>query len=254
MESYTIFADIYDEFMDNIPYNEWGEYLVSLLAEHGIKEGLIVDLACGTGRITRELAECGYDMIGIDISADMLTIARSYCYEYDNDLDADILYLLQDMREFKIIGKAHAIVSICDSMNYMSSVHDLIQVFKGVKESLEADGVFIFDMKTHHFFRDVIGNSTQTDVREDAVLIWENEYDDNSRDNTYYLTMFLQVEDNDGVYERYEEEHIQHAFTLDEVYEALNAAGIWAEAVYEALTKDEPDDTTERVYFICKIK
>lgn len=115
MDAYTSFAAVYDMFMDNIPYEEWCEYLTSLLQENGVLDGLLLDLGCGTGSLTELLAKKGYDMIGVDISGDMLQLAM----EKRERSGADILYLLQDMREFELFGTVRAVVSICDSMNYI---------------------------------------------------------------------------------------------------------------------------------------
>ena len=112
MEAYTGFAEVYDLFMDNVPYEEWSQYLISLLKEYGIQDGLVLDLGCGTGKITRYLSRAGYDMIGIDCSGEMLQIAM----EHESE---EILYLCQDMREFELYGTVAAVVSICDSINYI---------------------------------------------------------------------------------------------------------------------------------------
>ena len=110
MDAYTSFASVYDTFMDNIPYEEWAEYLVDLLKEYGINDGLVLDLGCGTGNMTELLASAGYDMIGVDNAEEMLEIAM----EKREKSGHDILYLLQDMREFELYGTVKAIVSICD--------------------------------------------------------------------------------------------------------------------------------------------
>ena len=144
MEAYTGFAQVYDEFMDNIPYKEWNKYLLELLKENGLSEGILLDLGCGTGSITELLAKAGFDMIGIDNSEDMLEIAR----EKAMDEELDILYLLQDMREFELFGTVAGVVSICDSMNYITSEEDLLKVFKLVNNYLDPKGLFIFDMNT----------------------------------------------------------------------------------------------------------
>ena len=116
MEAYTSFAQVYDLFMDNVPYEEWCEYLKEQLSSYGIEDGLILDLGCGTGKMTRRMADFGYDMIGVDNSMEMLEIAREFDESeiaYSEDIDLEdvgagkrrILYLMQDMREFEI-GRA----------------------------------------------------------------------------------------------------------------------------------------------------
>ena len=122
MEAYTGFAQVYDTFMDNVPYDEWGEYLVSLLKKYGVEDGLVLDMGCGTGAMTRYLDAHGYDMTGIDVSEEMLTIAKEKS-------SPDILYLLQDMQEFELYGTVRAVVSICDSMNYILEPENAAECF-----------------------------------------------------------------------------------------------------------------------------
>ena len=116
MEAYTSFAEVYDTFMDNVPYEEWADYLEDRLKEYGVKDGLVLELGCGTGSMTELLAEKGYDMIGVDNSEDMLEIAMEKRIESGHD----ILYLLQNMQEFELYGTVRAIVSVCDCVNYVT--------------------------------------------------------------------------------------------------------------------------------------
>ena len=139
MDAYTGFAQVYDLFMDNVPYEEWGRFIKEELFAFGIEDGLVLDMGCGTGRLTRILSEYGYDMIALDCSAEMLEIAR----EQSSD---DILYLLQDMEEMELYGTVRAIYSACDCMNYITSEADLLQVFRLVNNYLDPGGYFIFDM------------------------------------------------------------------------------------------------------------
>ena len=144
MSSYENFARVYDLFMDNIPYEEWCGYLTGLLQEYGVTEGLVLELGCGTGNMTRLLANRGYDMIGVDNAPDMLEIAM----EKRQAEGQDILYLFQDMREFELYGTVKAVVSLCDSMNYILEEEELLQVFRLVNNYLVPGGVFIFDLNT----------------------------------------------------------------------------------------------------------
>ena len=115
MSAYEKFAQVYDLFQDNIPYEEWGAYLKGLLHENGVDDGLVLELGCGTGTMTEILAEAGYDMIGVDQSEEMLEEAARKREESGHE----ILYLCQDMREFELYGTVRAIVCVCDSMNYI---------------------------------------------------------------------------------------------------------------------------------------
>ncbi|MDD2981692.1 MAG: class I SAM-dependent methyltransferase, partial [Hespellia sp.] len=150
MDAYTSFASVYDTFMDNVPYEEWSEYLEGFLREYGIKDGLLLDLGCGTGTMTEIFAARGYDMIGVDNSGEMLQIAM----EKREKSGHDILYLLQDMREFELYGTVRAIYSVCDSLNYIAEEEDLEQVFRWVNNYLDPAGVFIFDFNTEYKYRE----------------------------------------------------------------------------------------------------
>lgn len=245
MDSYTGFANLYDLFMDNIPYQQWSEYLISLLKSYGINEGLILDMGCGTGNITEPLAKAGYDMIGIDNSEDMLGIAMDK--RYDSGLD--ILYLCQDMREFELYGTVAAAVSICDSMNYILEYGELVQVFKLVNNYLDPNGLFIFDLNTIHKYEN-IGDTTIAENREEGSFIWENTYFSDKHLNQYELTIFTKDEDNR--YTKYEETHLQRGYTLDQIKSALTEAGMTYVTSYSAFTTNDVSENDERIYVIAR--
>ena len=190
MSSYESFARVYDLFMDNIPYEEWCGYLTGLLEDQGIRDGLVLELGCGTGNMTRLLAKKGYDMIGVDNSVDMLEIAM----EKKEEEGQDILYLLQDMREFELYGTVRAVVSVCDSMNYLTEEEDLLEVFRLVNNYLDPGGIFIFDLNTEYKYEEILGEATIAEDREDASFIWDNYYDPEEQINEYDLALFIPVE------------------------------------------------------------
>lgn len=247
MDAYTGFAAVYDMFMDNIPYGEWCAYVTGILQEYGIGDGLVLDLACGTGTLTRLLAAEGYDMIGIDMSEEMLEIAME---KKDPGDQGEILYLQQDMREFELYGTVRAIVSICDSMNYLTEYDDLVQVMRLANNYLDPGGVFIFDLNTEYKYRELLGEQTIAENREDGSFIWENYYDEEERVNEYDLTLFIREED--GRFRKYEETHYQRAYGIEEVKRAIAESGMELAAVYDAFTKHEPGSESERVYFVAR--
>lgn len=248
MESYTSFAAVYDMFMDNIPYEEWASYVISLLREEGIDDGLVLDLGCGTGSLTEILAREGYDMTGIDLSPDMLQIAM----EKRMESGRDILYLNQDMREFELYGTVRAIVSICDSMNYLLEKEDLEQTLRLANNYLDPGGVFIFDLNTEHKYRDILGQCTIAEDREESSFIWDNNFDEETGINEYNLSLFIQEEED--LYRKYQETHYQKAYSLDEVRAAVEEAGMELAAVYDAFTRNAPSEDSERVYVIAREK
>lgn len=266
MKEYTGFAQVYDLFMDNVPYKEWADYIYELLKENGIEKGIICELGCGTGKMTRRLRDFGYDMIGIDISRDMLNIAAG---KETKGVAGEILYLNQDMREFELYGTVAAVVSICDSMNYITEKEDLLQVFGLVNNYLDPGGVFIFDMNTTYYYKNILGESTICENRDEGSFIWENYYDPETKINEFDMTIYIRSNDINGVdsekdktvsgsgknscvYERFEETHYQRAYSIPEIRSLLKKAGLRDIKVYKALSKEAPDRLSERVYFVSK--
>ena len=249
MDAYTSFASVYDTFMDNIPYEEWAEYLIDLLKEYGISDGLVLDLGCGTGNMTELLASSGYDMIGVDNAEEMLEIAM----EKREKSGHDILYLLQDMREFELYGTVMAIVSICDSINYITEEKDLLEVFRLANNYLDPKGIFIFDFNTIYKYREVLGNQTIAEDREDCSFIWDNYYYENEQINEYELSLFIKEQDSD-LYRKYQEMHYQKAYDLDTIKRLVEESGLEYITAYDAFTKDKPHMNSERIYVVTREK
>lgn len=247
-EAYTTFAQVYDEFMDNVPYEEWSQVLLTLLKKHGCAEGILLDLACGTGKMTEILAKQGYDMIGVDASEDMLNIAM----EKQEAASPSILYLLQDMREFELYGTVAGVVCLCDSLNYLTEKEDLVQVFKLVNNYLDPGAPFIFDFNPVYKYKNLLGEQTFAENREDASFIWDNYYDPEEKINEYDLTLFIREED--GRFSRFEETHYQRAYTLKEVKDALKEAGMTFVEAFDGYTDAPPTRTSERILVVAREK
>ena len=248
MEAYTSFAEVYDQFMDNVPYREWADFLQEILREEGINDGLVLDLGCGTGSMTEELAGRGYDMIGVDNSEDMLEIAM----EKRQESGHDILYLLQDMQEFELYGTVRAVVSVCDSVNYVTEKEELERVFRLVNNYLDPGGIFIFDFNTEYKYREVLGDRTIAENREDSSFIWDNYYYEEEHMNEYELTLFIQETDQKELYHKYQETHFQRAYTLEEIRELLEKSGLRFVAAYEDYTKEAPGKGSERICVVAR--
>ena len=247
MEAYTSFARVYDTFMDNVPYKEWADYLGKILKEYGIDDGLVLDLGCGTGSMTEMLASSGYDMIGVDNAEEMLEIAMEKKVESGHN----ILYLLQDMREFELYGTVRAVISACDSVNYITDDEDLTEVFRLVNNYLDPEGLFVFDFNTEYKYREILGEQTIAEDREECSFIWDNYYDEEEQINEYDLALFI-PEGKDGLYRKYEEVHYQRAYELELVKELLEKAGMEFVTAYDAFTKNPVNEKSERIYVIAR--
>jgi len=257
MQPYTGFASVYDIFMDNVPYDEWTDYVEHLLKDNNVKEGLVLELGCGTGSMTARLAGRGYDMIGIDNSEEMLSIAR----ENSEEKDDKILYLCQDMREFELYGTVAAVISVCDSINYILTEEDLLKVFRLVNNYLDPNGLFLFDLDTLYAYEKVLGDTTIAENRDEGSFIWENTYYDEEMINEINLTLFLpeegrKIPEDDQVsnYRKYEETHYRRAYPLDTVKRLIDEAGMELVAIYDALTQEPPKKDSERVYILVREK
>ncbi|MDR2168359.1 MAG: class I SAM-dependent methyltransferase [Clostridiales bacterium] len=238
MEIYSGFARVYDDFMD-APYEEWADYIEGLWAEN--KPRLVLDLACGTGSMIEILAARGYDMIGVDISSEMLAIARRK--------SPDVLLLNQDMRELELYGTVDAILCLCDSLNYILEPTELAQVFALVANYLNPGGLFIFDINSEYKFREVLADNNFSHVEDESAYIWENFYDEDSRLNEYHSTFFIKQGEN---YIRHEEVHIQRAYSAQEIKDALKGAGLTLLGEFEELSHSPPREASERIFFVAK--
>ena len=240
MNSYTDFAEVYDMLMDDVPYREWAERIIRILHENGIEDGLILDLGCGTGTLTELLAEAGYDMIGVDLSAEMLDVANAKKVESGHD----ILYLCQDMRGFELYGTVRAVICVCDSINYILKEEELAQVFQLVNNYLDPQGLLILDFNTVHKYRDVIGDTVIAEDRGECSFIWENTWNEEEQINEYDLVVYVQEED--GRYRRFDETHLQRGYTEAQMKKAIADGGmVWISGC-DAEADGSVTDETER--------
>jgi len=239
---YNKFSTVYDKFI-GIDYEAWVSYIESLWAKFGTPPNLVLDLACGTGNITIPLALKGYDMIGLDVSADMLSEARSKAPD-------NILFTLQDMRDFELYGTVDACICMVDSVNYILEEKELTKVFRLVFNYLNPGGLFIFDINTEYKFRHILGNNSFCDTDSAAAIIWENYYDELSETNEYFVNIFILEEQ--GLYERYEEVHYQRAYKEELIKSLLVKTGFELLGVYDALTFSAPYKESEKIFFIAK--
>ena len=243
MENYTGFAKVYDEMMDNIPYLDWEFYLLHLLFVNGVKpDGKITELGCGTGTMTELLADDGFHITGIDLSEDMLKIAEEKCPE--------IVFHKMDMREFALKEKQDAIISIADSMNYLSNVDDLTKVMKCVKDALIPGGVFIFDLKTEFFFKEIVRERTFRGKGQGFTYVWKNHYDEEEKYHLYDVS--IKHRDEDGKWTIDNEVHKQQVFTGADIKTAAQAAGFKKAKVYGNMTFEKPRKDSERIYVVLR--
>lgn len=245
MDAYTSFAQVYDLFMDNVPYEEWGQFLVELFRENDINDGLVLDLGCGTGKLTRIMESYGYDMIGVDNSYEMLDMAKEQSKE-------SILYLMQDMREFELYGTVRAIYSACDCINYILEEDELKEVFTLANNYLDLGGIFVFDINSPYKYHELLAENTFAETREEGSFIWDNYYDEEEGINEYDLTLYIQSEENS--FSRFQEVHYQRCYELSVIERLLEEAGMEFVAAYDAYTKNPVHEESEKILVIAREK
>lgn len=271
MEAYTDFAQVYDELMDDTPYEEWRDFLLGIFRRYGVGEAAktmvskkddmgvinsnlaqerntVLDLGCGTGTLTELLAREGFDMIGVDNAEEMLRIAM----EKRERSGLDILYLLQDMRELELYGTVGAVVSVCDSINYLLDEEDIVQTFERVNNYLYPQGIFVFDFNTVYKYQTVIGDAVIAENREDCSFIWENYYHEEQEINEYDLTVFVAEGQAPQRFRRFQEVHYQRGYRLSQMRAFLERAGLEFLEALDADTHGEVRQESERIYVVAR--
>lgn len=251
---YGSISGIYDKVNADIDYSAWADFIEDCFHKYSKKKpSLVLDLACGTGSMTLELARRGYDMIGIDGSEDML--AEAYNRMYDCEMSG-ILYLRQDMRAFELYGTVGAVTCCLDSINYLSGEGELKACFDCVHNYLDPDGIFIFDVNTPYKFENVYADNSY--IHEDecdgkaTLCAWQNEYDKESKLCKFYLSVFEEGEG--GKYTRTDEIQTERCFDSLELKVALESSGFEVLGVFGGYDFSEPASDCARWYIVARAK
>lgn len=241
MSSYNVFAKYYDELTANIDYKKRSEYFNSIINKYKKTDGaVLLDLACGTGSISVEMAKLGYDVIGIDNSVEMLCIASQKNYE--NNLA--IQFICQDMRNIDLYSSVDITICALDSINHLNSLKDVKSVFKKVSEFTELDGLFIFDINTIYKHKYILANNTFTYETDDVYLVWENQFNEKNNNVKMNLEFF---EYEDGAYYRSSESFTEKAYDINEIDAALKETGFEIIAHFDDDTFNLPNEKSQRI-------
>ena len=249
---YDMLAPFYDVFNGDIDYSSWADFIEEIIGrEYKIgKPELVLDLGCGTGSMTLELASRGYDMTGVDYSVEMLDVARERAY--DLGYGDKILWLCQDMREFELYGTVDVTVCCLDGINHLIGANDLDKTLSLVHNYLIPDGLFIFDVNGKGKFERIYANETYAMESEDAFCVWQNCYNPKTKLCDFYITLFK--EDSDGKYERYDEEQRERMYTLRSLKKLLSKNSFEFIGAYSDFDFSAADDESERIYIVARCK
>lgn len=244
--SYTYFAGVYDALMKNADYRTRADYICGILDGYGIKDGLLLDLACGTGELSLEMSKRGFEVIGTDASPDMLSVAQMKAISEGEQ----ILFLCQKMQETDLYGTVRAAVCTLDSLNHLNSLEDLNRTFSRLKNFIDIGGIMVFDVNTVYKHTCVLGNNTFVYDEKDVFCVWQNTLMADNRTVRIDLDFF--VKNEDGAYSRESESFKEIAFTDSEIKNAFEGAGFRCEAVYKENSLLPADETTERAIYVIK--
>lgn len=262
MPQYSALAPYYEELNSEVDYSEWTNFLTGLFEKYCAKKPeLVLELACGTGAFTRQLADRGYDMIGIDISDEML--AEASRMEYENDeCDGNLskrrtsrhrpkpLYLCQDIRSFELYGTVNAAICCLDGINYLTGRDDLDKCFSSLHTYLEPGGIFIFDVNTPYKFENVFGNRDYILESDNTLCAWQNSYDSDSKLCDFYLSIFTKCDN--GSWTRSDEYQSERCYSRTVLTNALKRCGFELLTVLGDRGGKTADDSDERWYFIAR--
>ena len=246
MAYFEAFASVYDIFTEGVDYKTRADYILSLLNKNSIKEGTLLDLACGTGSLTVEFCEKGFEVIAVDLSEDMLLLAREKLATFGDKA----LILCQDMCELDLFGTVNCAVCSLDSINHLDNIEDVKTAFEKVSLFMEPGGVFVFDVNTLYKHRSVLADNTFVYETDDTFLVWQNSLQENGRSVDIMLDIFTQ--DENGLYERESEDFTETAYTVEEIKEALLQAGFTDIEAFDDLSFDKPSEDSQRIYFTAK--
>ena len=243
---YNAFAAFYDSLTGNVSYGERAAYFDQIIKQYQEGPGLLLDLASGTGSLSLELAALGYDVIGVDGSADMLSVALQKAAQQEQE----VLFLCQDMTRLDLYGTIDVAVCALDSINHLTDPRRVQRVFSKVSLFLNLGGLFLFDVNSPYKHRQVLGNNTFVYDEEKVFCVWQNALEEETDTVTIRLDFFEKEED--GSYQRSGEEFRERAYSREELDRMLDAAGFQVEAIYQGDTFDPPTATSERLVYVAR--
>ena len=245
-EQFTVLAEYYDR-LNGADHKAYAEYVSRVFKKYGSgDESLLLDLGCGTGGLTIALSDMGYDMIGADISSEMLSVASEHAY----DAEKSILYLLQDMRSFELYGTVDGIVCALDGINYLTEREDVLKCFKLVRNYLNPGALFLFDVNSEYRFKEIFAKRDFF-VEDDGVYMgWRNFYSKKTGICDIFLTLF--IKSDDGRYVKREETQTEKLWLDSELDELIAESGLEKVAVFSGFDMKEAKENDEKRYYVVR--
>ena len=246
---YGILSEVYDEINGELDYSSWADFVCEIFHRHGkIEVHDLLDLACGTGRMTVELARRGYSMVGVDLSPEML--ARASDAAEAAGVRDDLLLLCQDMCDFELYGTVEAAVCCLDSLNHLTDTKKLRRCFELLHNYIAPEGLFVFDLNTERKFREVYGSNAYVFECEEGVVTWQNYYNEKRGVCDFLIDFFR--ERSDGAYERFSECQRERLWSRRTVERMVRECGFELIGVYGDMAFRPADAADMREYYVIR--
>ncbi|MCL1831822.1 MAG: class I SAM-dependent methyltransferase [Oscillospiraceae bacterium] len=238
-DSYSVFADFYDELMSEVDYPALADYFDALIHQNGVTSGILLDLACGTGTLSALLAQRGWDVIGADVSAEMLSHSKPH---------GNLSYIRQDMTELDLFGTIDAAVCALDGLNHLTDESELAEALRRVSLFMNAGGVFVFDVNTLYKHETILSNHTFIKETPNLYCVWDNHY---SEGGTVDIELNIFARRNNA-YSRHIEVITERAYDLYRIRALCEQMGFSVIHEYDFLAHEPPQKTSEKVVFVCR--
>lgn len=250
MAGYGDFAYYYDRLTENVDYESRCDYINTLLAENGISKGILLDMACGTGSFSVLFAKKGFEIVGVDASEDMLSVAQQKKFE----TGIDAVFLCQKLQEMDLFGTIDAAICTLDSINHITEEADVREAIRRTALFMNDGGVFIFDVNTPYKHKNILGNNTFVYDLDDVYCVWQNSFNEENCITDVSLDIFEKDDEDDeeDVYFRYSEEFSEKGYELDKIKMWLEENRFEVIDIFEEMTRNPVSETTERAVFVCK--
>ena len=248
MSGYAEFSGVYDILTQNVDYPARADYIADLLSQNGVTGGILLDLACGTGSLSVEMAEKGFEVIGVDASGEMLSIAMNNAYEAEQN----ILFLCQQMQDLDLYGTIGSAICTLDSINHLTEKSDVQAAFDRVSLFMEKDGIFVFDVNTPYKHREILADNSFVYEADGVYCVWQNTLERDTDTVRIDLDIFEEIEPD--IYERSQESFCERAYEISELEAMLTKAGFETVAVYDELTRQPPHENSQRVFITARKK
>jgi ubiquinone/menaquinone biosynthesis C-methylase UbiE len=249
MKSYGVFAKYYDTLISDVDYSARMNYIGEIFKKHEFAGKSVLDLACGTGSMSFELAKSGYDVIGVDASAQMLSQAVAKATAKAGANCQNPIFICQDMCSLDLYGTVSATVCTLDGINHLTSPQSVKKAFASVSLFLERGGLFVFDLNTPYKIANTLSNNTFVYDYGDIYCVWQNSYNEKNKSCRFDLTFF---ESDGDCYFRSDESFSERAYTTAQIKRFLDGAGLSLEAVYDDLGFNGPQENSERLIYVAR--